>query len=207
MRVAVACLVGLLLAGCNGPPGEAEADDPVDRAGPEGGLLPVTAPLPPVTETIPFSFDGNLGTFVHACVFPAGLCPTQTVVEDLTDLFVERPGANLTALSFEMTWQAQSPATQDLWVGAMVMTSCEGCNDTEFPDIHGPSPIRLDVQDVAVPLTADARVHIYIYNPTGFVHDPAVPGYAAASVDQDFHIEGVATVSVPAPATSSAPAA
>ena len=196
MRAAflVTCLV--LLAGCSDPASPEQGTPAADL--PSTSAAPVT-PAPPTLEAIPFSFDGNLGTFAHGCVFPVGQCtdPYGTVLEGNTDLFVDRPGANLTGLSFEVTWQARSPATQELWVGAMVMTSCEGCNDTEFPDIHGVSPLRLDVQGVSVPLMAEARVHIYVYNPNGFVYDPAVPAYGGASVDEPFHIEGTATVLVP----------
>lgn len=153
----------------------------------------------PVIEVVSFSFDGNLGTSLHGCAFPVDQCTDGqgTLVAGNTDLFLDRPGANLTALTFEMTWQAQSPATQELWVGAMVMTDCEGCNDTSFPDAHGASPVRVDVQEVQVPLSAHARVHIYVYNRAGVVHDPAVPAYGAASIDEPFHIEGTVSFLVP----------
>ncbi len=190
--VAVVCL--LLLAGCTEP--ELPDSSLEAAATPTDNAPPPTA-KPWTLETFAFSFDGKLGTQVHGCVFPAGICQTHAVVPESDDLFVERPGANLTALAIEVTWQAPTPATQELWVGAMVMTSCEGCNDTEFPDVHGASPLRLDVQDVSVPLSDEASVHIYVYNPKGLVHDPAVPGYAVVSAEQAYHIEGTATFLVP----------
>ncbi|HUR24983.1 MAG TPA: hypothetical protein VM327_03085 [Candidatus Thermoplasmatota archaeon] len=197
MRQVVTLVVIAFLAGCSDP--AATSDGMPSAASPSTSPGPPLKTLQPAIEVIPFSFDGNLGTFVHGCVFPVGQCtdPYGTVVEGETDLFVERPGANLTALAFEMTWQAKSPATQELWVGAMVMTSCDGCNDTGFPDAHGPSPLALGVKEVMVPLTAEARVHIYVYNPKGFVYDPAVPAYGGLSLDEPFHIEGNATVLLP----------
>lgn len=196
MRPALAVVCLILLAGCTAP--EVPEASP-DAATSTTNSTPAPAAKPWTLEVVPFSFDGNLGTFFHGCVFPAGQCtdPYGTVVAGEADLFIERPGANLTSLTFETTWQSTSAWTQDLWVGAMVMTSCDGCNDTEFPDIHGPSPLRLDVQDVSVPLSDEALVHIYVYNPSGFVYDPAIPAYGGASLDQEFRIEGTATFLVP----------
>jgi hypothetical protein len=195
MRAWPAALLVLVLAGCSEAP---EAVDERPSAASPSSTAAVEAPQPTV-EVVPFSFEGNLGTFVHGCVIPAGQCtdPYGTVVAGETDLFIERPGANLTALAFEMSWTSRSPATQELWVGSMVMASCEGCNSTSFQDAHGPSPVRVDIQGVSVPLTADARVHIYVYNPNGFVYDPAVPAYGGGSVDEAFRIEGTATFLVP----------
>lgn len=190
----------VLLAGCSETPAP-EAQSAPDVLATQNEPL---APVPPSSKTVvvPFSFDGNLGTLAHGCVFPAGLCTSDlgvgTVAPDNTDLVLERPGANLTALSFNLSWQAGSPATQELWVGAMVMTSCEGCEDTSFQDAHGPSPVRVDVRDVSVALGQDAVVHIYVYNPGGFVYNDGVPAYAAVSVDEPFHIEGTATFVEPA---------
>lgn len=197
MRKALAVVGLLLLAGCSEPPAPADAL-PTTSTSTSGAPTVVAEPT---LEDVPFTFDGNLGTMAHGCVFPAGQCTNGVVVEGSTDLFLDRPGANLTSLRFEVTWQAQSPATQELWVGAMVMAECEGCNDTSFPDAHGPSPIRVDVQGVMVPLLDGARVHIYVYNPQGFVYDPSVPGYALVSVDEPFHIEGTATFLVPPAST------
>jgi hypothetical protein len=186
----------LLLAGCSED--QSEVPDPSVVPTPTTSTGPDTTVAAPTIEILPFSFDGNLGTSAHGCVFPAGTCHTQDVVAGSTDLLVERPGANLTALSFDVTWTAQTPATQTLATGSMVMVSCEGCNGTQFGEVSGTSPLHVEVTDVSVPLHADARIHIYVYNPQGFVYDPAVPAYGFISVDQPFHIEGTATLSVPA---------
>jgi hypothetical protein len=196
MRRALLFAAFLLLAGCSDTPDVADpSTDP--------GTLTTTGPAPsppsaPTVETLPFSFDGNLGTSAHGCVFPAGVCHTQGLVAGSTDLLVERPGANLTALSFEVTWDAPSPATATLTVGSMVMPSCEGCNSTHFGEVTGTSPLRVEVAGVAAPLDGDARIHIYVYNPQGFVYNPAVPAYGLVAVDQAFHVEGSATLQVPA---------
>lgn len=198
MRAALVAAL-ILLAGCSEP----EAPEVIPAAPTDTSSSPAPVAEPTV-EVVPFSFDGNLGTVAHACVFPAGQCTNGVVVEGSTDLFLDRPGANLTGLRFEVTWQAQSPATQELRVGSMVMATCDGCNSTSFEETQGPSPISVDVQGVSVPLTDDARVHIYVYNPQGFVYDPAVPGYALVSMDEPFHVEGTATFVVPPAPTAAA---
>lgn len=182
-----------LLAGCSDSAPEA-APQPTDAPTSSASAV---AP-PPVRELLPFSFDGSLPTLVHGCVFPAGVCPTQVVAEDTSDFFVERPGANLTGLVFDVTWQAQTPATATLTIGAMVMATCDGCNNTLFTEVTGASPLHVDVGAVEVPLTADFRVHIYAYNPTGIVILPADVGYAVVGVQQAIHVEGVAEFLVPA---------
>lgn len=185
----------LLLAGCSGSP-EADAE-PAGTSGPSSSSMAPAAPPAPTVEVVPFSFDGNLGTSAHGCVFPAATCHTQDFVPGTSDLLVERPGANVTALSFTVTWTAQTPATETLTVGSMVMVSCDGCNSTQFGELQGVSPLQVDVTGVSVPLHAEALIHVYVYNPKGLVYDPAVPGYAVLSTDQAFHIEGTATLLVP----------
>ncbi|MHB1260998.1 MAG: hypothetical protein ACYC2H_04700 [Thermoplasmatota archaeon] len=194
MRLGAALTLLILLAGCSDAPEESTGSIP------ESATTTSSAPVvvaQPVVDTILISFDGNLGTSVHGCVFPAGVCDTREVVADETDVIIERPGANLTAVSFDITWEATSPATQTLDVGVMVMASCDGCNDTEFVSLKGPSPLHVEASGLSLALTQDAVLHIYVYNSQGLVHNPAVPAYALASVDQAFHIEGTATFLVP----------
>lgn len=185
----------LLLAGCSDDP--SEVPDPSVVPTPTTSAAPNATVAAPTVEELPFTFDGNLGTSVHGCVFPAGVCHSQDAVAGSADLEVARPGANLTALTFEVSWNAQSPATQTLAVGAMVMASCEGCNSTVFDEVQGTSPLRVDVSGVDLALDADTVVHVYVYNPQGFVYNPSVPAYGLVSVDEPFHVEGVLTLAVP----------
>lgn len=184
----------VLVAGCADAP-EIPDSAEIPSSSASGSPAPV---ILATYETQPLSFEGNLGTAGHACVFPAGTCHTQSITPGASDLFLERPGVNLTALSFNVTWQAQTAATQSLVVRAMVMASCEGCNTTRFMELEGTSPLRIDIRDVDVALTPDYRVHISVYNPKGLVYNPSVPGYAFVAVDQAFKVEGNATFLVPA---------
>lgn len=195
MRALVALvLASALLAGCSDQPPAATDDVPPTSM--TGSDTPLTAPAAPKTEILPVDFDGSLGTILHGCIFPVGLCPTHTVTPESSDLFIERPGANLTGLDVVITWTAQTPATATLAFGAMVMGDCEAC-DVEFAEPEGPSPIRIQVDGLALPLNETVRIHIYAYNPQGIVTNPSVPGYVVASAEQAFHIEGTATFLVP----------
>jgi hypothetical protein len=198
MRALVAAVVLLVfLAGCSED--QSEVPDPAVVPTPSPTTAEVVVAEPTV-EVIPISFDGTLGTQVHGCVFPAGVCQTQAVVPESGDLVVERPGAILKAIDLTATWTAASPATATLHFGYMVMTHCEGCNSTTFGDVEKGSPVIMQVSDVAIPLDEDTVVHVYAYNPTGVVYDPNVPGYAVVSAEQAYHIEGTITIEIP-PAT------
>jgi hypothetical protein len=194
----------VLLAGCSGEDPASPASLPDASTSPSSTAAAVQAQAP-VQETVAVTFDGNLGTLVHACVLPADACHSQAAVADHTDLYVERPGANFTGLDLTVTWTAQTPEAATLGIGYMVMASCDGCNSTSYEEVMGQSPLHVTLSGEGVPLTPDAKVHVYVYNPQGFVYDPAVPAYAFASVDQAFHVEG--TVSLLAPATPGAQAA
>jgi len=67
---------------------------------PSASMSSSSAPVvaQPTVEVVGISFDGNLGTSAHGCVFPAGVCHTGEVVADETDVVIERPGTNLTGL-------------------------------------------------------------------------------------------------------------
>jgi hypothetical protein len=198
MRLPIACVTMLvLLAGCSNP-----VASPNDVADAPGGSASATStgpapPAQPTIEVIPVSFDGNLGTMVHGCVFvPATTCDTRVVVPEGDDLSIARDGANLTALELTVTWTAATPATATLAFGAMVMGDCEGCS-SEFDFKEGVSPLTLTGTGLSFPLNQTVRVHVYGYNPNGLVTNDAFPGYGVLSVEQDYHIEGTVTVLVP----------
>jgi hypothetical protein len=189
MRAALPMLV-LLLAGCGAP--APEPNSGLSATSSTTGVAVAANPAP-VEELVPIVFDGKLGTSLHGCLFPTGTCDSVELVAAGSELVIERPGANFTGLDVIMSWTAQTPATETLTIGWMVMATCEGCNSTFYEEVSGASPLSARLADAAVPLTADTRFHIYAYNPRGLVYDPAVPGYAFVSVDQTFHIEGTAT--------------
>lgn len=209
MRAVLVLALAALLAGCAGKDASLSGSPSMPGSGSLSSTSAAPRPVPWAHELVPIAFDGNLGTTAHACVLPVGLCHTQAAVADHTDVYVERPGANFTGLDLTVTWTAQSPAAATLAVGFMVMASCDGCNDTSYQEVTGMSPLHATLSGESVPLTADQRVHVYVYNPQGFVYNPAVPAYAFVSVDQAFRVEGSVSLLVPpAPgATAGGPAA
>jgi uncharacterized OB-fold protein len=199
MRWTTLAAVAALLSGCSSPatPDEPLGTDGLD-GGPDGanGLLNVTGnDTVEVLVPLPVDFQGELGTFVHGCVFPAGECHTQTVKADVTDLIVERPGANFTALSLDVAWDAESEFTRELAVGFMVMDRCPGCPDVFYPEVQDESPIHIEIDGESVPLNETAVVHVYVYNPNSFhMPPPGLLGYAYVSSEQAFTITGNVTV-------------
>lgn len=198
MRLPTVCFAMLvLLAGCSDP--AATTDEVVDTPGSSASATS-TGPAPlvqPTLEVIPVSFDGNLGTMAHGCVFmPTVHCETHAVVPESDDLSIARDGTNLTALELTVTWTAATPATATLAFAAMVMGHCVGCN-VEFDAKEGVSPLTLTGTGLSLPLNETVQVHVYGYNPNGLVTNDAFPGYGVVSVEQDYHIEGTVTVLVP----------
>lgn len=151
-------------------------------------------PAPPVAMTLPVELDGNLGSFVHYCAFPAGRCDTHVVTPDQTDVVIEHAGANFTGLDVNLTWTSSSPATDELALGFMVMSTCDGCEDVFEDEVRGTSPLRATLSGMAVPLNETTVVHLYVYNPKSFQMVPGGVGYTFASVDMDFRLEGTVHV-------------
>lgn len=195
---ATACIVALvLLAGCSDPP---SADGPggPSTSTPTGGATTGgngTAALP-VTMVLPVLLDGNLGSYAHYCVFPAGQCDTQVVTAGETDVIVEHAGSNFTGLDVNLTWTSTGPATDELALGFMVMSTCEGCSDPFEDEVRGPSPLRATVAGKDLPLNGTSVVHLYVYNPSGFQLLPGGAGYTLTSVDLEFRLEGTVHVAM-----------
>lgn len=192
---AAACLAALvLLAGCSDPAPTGDADGAsATPTGGAGGSTNRTVPAPQ-PMTLPVELDGNLGSFVHYCAFPASRCDTHIVTPDHTDIVVEHVGANFTGLDVNLTWMSSSPATDELALGFMVMSTCEGCEDPFEDEVRGTSPLRATLTGMAVPLNETTVVHLYVYNPKSFQSVPGGAGYTFASVDMDFRLEGTVHV-------------
>lgn len=148
----------------------------------------------PVRMSLPVLLDGNLGSYAHYCVFPAGQCDTHVVTAGDTDVIVEHPGSNFTGLDVNLTWTSTGPATDELAFGFMVMSTCEGCSDPFEDEVRGTSPLRATVSGKDLPLNGTSVVHLYIYNPNGFQLLPGGAGYTLTSVDLEFHLEGTVRV-------------
>ena len=200
MRVMLALAMAAFLAGCSGGDGEppTDASDPTaSTTGPLGAMAVVQAE-PWVAESVAVAFDGNLGTSVRGCVFPAGRCEEVEAAAGVAGVTFDRPGANFTGLDLTMTWTASTPATATLDLGFMVMASCDGCNSTSYEVVSGTSPLRATLSGVSVPMPSeDYVVHLYVYNPQGSVHDPAAPASGGVVVDQAFRLEGTVSFLVP----------
>ena len=129
MRLPVLLAALVVLAGCSDAPA---ADDTGTQTATStlsgnlsGGNGTASVPVP---MSLPVELDGNLGSFVHYCAFPAGQCDTHVVTPDDSDVILEHAGANFTGLDVNLTWTSSSPATDELALGFMVMATCEGCS-------------------------------------------------------------------------------
>lgn len=184
----LALLVLLLLAGCADPPA-ADVPEASTATQAPAATMDNATPAAPLPLSVPVNLDGNLGSFVHYCVFPAGQCDTQEAIPGNADVYFEHAAANFTGLDLNLTWTASSPATQTLALGFMVMADCPGCS-TSYEEVTGTSPLHASLSGEKVPLNATARVHIYVYNPTSFQLLPGGAGYTFTSVDEAFNLAG-----------------
>lgn len=147
--------------------------------------------------SLPVLLDGNLGTFAHYCVFPAGHCETHEVKPGVIDIEIAHPGSNFTGLDVNLTWTSSSPVNDELVLGFMVMGDCEGCDQFE-DEVRGTSPLRAQVSGERIPLNESTVVHFYVYNPKAFQMLPGGAGYTFSSVDDEFQLEGVVRVEMDA---------
>lgn len=209
--VALASLVAIVLAGCASSSDGGGAPTSTTGTTSPGGLETVCVDdqMRPVEKNpngsckgvptaIPVSFDGNLGTFAHTCVFPPTQppqCETETVVAAKDTLLVESPGSNFTGMDINVTWTSQSAATAELSVSYFVWVPGDG---DYFGNSQGTSPIHIKVRGENVALNETIHLAVWVYNPKGIVILPASAGYVVVSVDQDFKIEGTVTVEAPA---------
>lgn len=192
MRATACVLAIVLLAGCSDTP-SADGDAGATATQTSSGVATVgnaTAPVP-VPMTLPVLLDGNLGSYVHYCVFAAGppQCDTQVAVEAEDEVIIDHPGSNFTGLDLNLTWESTSPATDELVLGFMVMSD-NHVDSTMYDVVSGTSPLRATLSDENVPLNETSVVHIYVYNPKSFQMAPGGAGYTITSVDLDFHLEG-----------------
>ena len=207
--VAVLLLLLLLLAGCTSSSTDSSSSAPDSSA--SGGALQTVcldAAMRPVSKTanggcpsipdaVGVSFNGNLGTYEHECVFvPQTTCDIREVTPGLSEKMFQVTGANLTGFDFWLNWTASSSATQTLTVGYMVM-ACGTCIDPYSAEQTGSSPIHVQETGLQAPLNSSVQIHIYVYNPQSFVTAPSVPAYAVVSVDQVFTIQGTALIEKP----------
>lgn len=193
MRVAGVLLAFILVAGCSDP---ANPTPESSTSSSSTSGAPVTTPQ--FKElVVPIQLSGNLGQFVHGCVFPAGQCATQELSPSSNDVLVNQPGANLTSLQLNLTWTTASAATAQLGIGSMAMTSCDGCPSMELADSTGASPLRHEWSGQVL-LNESLQLHIYVYDPDAFQLLPGGAGYAYVTTEQDFVLEGTARFLVPA---------
>lgn len=153
----------LALSGCVGA-----QDDPVEPASTEDAM-DSTAP----TET-PFAKDGMIGPAAYVC--PLVGCVGGEPMSDRTwDAPFE---GTLVAANLTLTWDAMTPATQDLVVGL-----AHGPADARKYELtSGPSPLELTVDGLTLTKGDDVRVFVWVPTPLMV---------AAASTPQAFHVEGV----------------
>lgn len=174
-EILLACLIATatLTAGCLGgsgspaEPTQADADD----------ASPASASS---FETVEVSEDGRVGAAVATCGI--GDCVGYGVGHDRR--FPMDPDGRVDSASLTLTWDTETPATNELRLGF----SYGGCNedgfDCENHEIEdGTSPVELgtDAPD------AEGPVVLWVYVPDG-----SADTYVA--LPQDFHLEGTLTV-------------
>ncbi|HLF16908.1 MAG TPA: hypothetical protein VI796_05710 [Candidatus Thermoplasmatota archaeon] len=199
-RLVAVLLFTLALAGCSSDSGSGSTDETGASDDPQS-TLPGDSPgvAAPVLETVPVSGEGSLGTFATACERVQGGCHGFTINERTADFFVDRPGSNLTSLDLNLTWTAATLATETLAIGAMVMEDwdgCEICDPTVFDILEGTSPLHYRIEGLAVPLSDQFYVHIFVYDPDAWT-DAAVAGVLVYT-DQAVTLEGSVVVETPA---------
>lgn len=181
-------VVVLLTVGCVGAPGPQPA--PVD---------PPAAPPTPAEEAsilrlVDVGFEGRLPARAEACGptgclrVDAGPAQSQINVTDLT--------GSLDAVSVELSWTPSSPATRELYLGAVILwPECNECEWLRVGLAKGVSPLRLDIPELAVALDTTAIVQVFVVPTRGDVGVPVM-----TTLDQPFHVRGNLLVEEPAEA-------
>lgn len=156
----VLVLMAAALAGCTDPTGTGALGDPPGQ----GATLMET----------PVAYSGTLGPTVFACG-PMGCVGESTRPQPRVDL---EANGTVRAISLTLTWQATSPATQQLRLGV-------SWNETGSHDFHsfdGASPLKVDLHDLAI--RHDELPYAWVFIPeTG-----GAPAYLAT--EQEITIAG-----------------
>lgn len=196
MREAAALILVLLLVGCTRaepPPVEAAASEEpaTDAPAPET----TATDLAPASREIPVALDGNTGTSAVLCVAgPVGECAFQEVSPGVTGDLFENERGTITGGELVLTWDAASPATQELSIGLMWMGGGDACPSLDLGMATGPSPLTLAISPSPRELCADELIHLWVSGNTWGGQDPA---YYQVDVDQAFHIEGKIVLQAP----------
>jgi hypothetical protein len=151
----------------------------------------LAAPDPARIATLPFAWDGRVGT--GACL-PGFLC--EFVVTDGERTFIPDILGRPLAVRAQASWQAASPASERMVLQVQARQSCgDSCvNVRILRELAGPSPLSVDL--VPVQLDEDEALGVELRNP-----DPQEPlGIARntfATTGQDFYLEGEVRYELP----------
>lgn len=162
LALAIAATLALL-AGC-------VSDDPVESA--------AVDPTPPAAPAIDVSFHGETERGAFACASPLGFCygvASPGSASSSQELVVE---GTLVGVDLTMTWDAVTPATQEMIVGIAYGSGSEW----KYLYAYGASPLRLSETGLAIP---GEDVEVVYANAYRCASD------ACASTAQPFDIEGV----------------
>lgn len=197
--------VAAALSGCFGADAPPESGDDVTAAGAEGdvsssGADAARAPGPsasgsspdPMAGTtparppraLPVLLDGNTGTFAFVCAAATHQCHGTAAVPGESDLMMDDLAGRIIGGSLALTWTASSPATQELSMGAMLMSS--ECDAIDLGSVVGPSPLALEVAGADRALCDAEVVHVWVSGSMNGGSDL----YYQVDVDQEFHLEG-----------------
>lgn len=140
---------------------------------------------------IPFSQDGTLGANAFVCSSPA--CPGTGIGNDRW--FPTDPDGTVRGLNLTMTWNATTPAMEQMRLGVSY-GGCDGdgldCQEASFVD--GASPLELSVDEV----DANGTLAVWFWTPS---RTPPSTAGTYVSHPQDVHIQGAFTSEVQTPST------
>lgn len=191
MRSAACVVILLATTGCFGaaapPPGTtveaASTSAPAGLAGasvsgPNGTLA---------IRDVPVALDGRTGTWAGACA--AGRCAGTPFAIGGTEseVVVEGVEGRVLGGAFMLEWTANSPATQRLAYGVMLMGGGEECPSVELGAATGPSPLALEAQPTDRALCPDEVVHVWVSTAT---YGQAGPASYQVVANQAFRLVG-----------------
>ncbi len=185
----------LVLAGClaseESPANDVEASDAEAVADAEATAVP--PPKPPAPVTVDASWQGDLSDRVVLCEsYATNDCVAHASGAVMVDWMQAFPGHRLDHAALVLEWTPETPATETLAFGFMVMATDGESNNTLFGIVEGKSPLTIDVLNANEPLGEGQVLHAFVYNPE--FSKPVDQAYVYATTRQPFAVTGTVTV-------------
>lgn len=185
----------VLAAGCVGPDPPPAATTPV---GPDATTPSADAPskaatssngsATPTSVSLPIALDGSVGTQAFLCLQPVGECLGEAVQEGKSDLLFEGEAGRVAGGELVLSWNATTPATQELSMGVMLMRGeGEACAPVSLASGKGGSPLALAVPAATRALCPSDILHVWV---SGANYGASDATYYQVDTDQAFHLGG-----------------